>query len=39
MQFIGGGRGEGEPPMERAAAAGAPSEPHQPDIADDDIPF
>src|SRR6266542_4489103 len=36
MQFIGGGRGE-EPPMERAAAAGAPSEPA--DIADDDIPF
>jgi single-strand DNA-binding protein len=36
MQFIGGGRSE-EPPMERAAAAGAPSE--QPDMADDDIPF
>jgi single-strand DNA-binding protein len=36
MQFIGGGRTD-EPPMERAAAAGAPSE--QPDIADDDIPF
>jgi hypothetical protein len=36
MQFIGGGRGE-EPPMERAAAAGAPSE--QADISDDDIPF
>ena len=36
MQFIGGGRGE-EPPMERAAAAGAPAEPS--DAADDDIPF
>ncbi len=40
MQFIGGGRGEGEAPMERAAAAtGAPSEAQQPDLADDDIPF
>src|SRR5882762_10430774 len=40
MQFIGGARGEGEaPPAERAAAAGAPAEAHQPDIADDDIPF
>jgi single stranded DNA-binding protein len=26
MQFIGGGRGEQEPPMERAAAAGASTE-------------
>lgn len=41
MQFIGGGRGEGEPPMERAASAsgGGSGEPHQPDVADDDIPF
>jgi single-strand DNA-binding protein len=40
MQFIGGGRGEGEaPPAERAAAAAAPGEAHQPEIADDDIPF
>ena len=40
MQFIGGGRGEGEPPMERAAAAsGGPSEGQQPDLSDDDIPF
>ena len=40
MQFIGSARGEGEPPMERAAAAtgGAP-EAQQPDLADDDIPF
>ena len=36
MQFIGGARGE-EQPMERAAAAGAPSE--RTDISDDDIPF
>jgi single-strand DNA-binding protein len=37
MQFIGGGRGE-EPPMERAAAAGAaPAE--QTELSDDDIPF
>ncbi len=39
MQFIGGGRGEGQP-MERAAAAtggGAPAE--QSDLTDDDIPF
>jgi len=40
MQFIGGGRGEGEPPMERAAAASSgQSEAQQPDLADDDIPF
>ena len=43
MQFIGGGRGEGEPPMERAASAhgssGGGGEAQQPDIADDDIPF
>jgi len=41
MQFIGGGRGEGEAPMERAAAAtGAPAEAQQqPELADDDIPF
>ena len=38
MHFIGGGRGEGEPPMERAAAAGSPSSP-EPEMADDDIPF
>ena len=42
MQFIGGGRGEGEggAPMERAASAtggGAPAEPS--DLSDDDIPF
>lgn len=37
MQFIGGGRGAEEPPMEKAAAAGAASE--QADLADDDIPF
>ncbi len=37
MQFIGGGRGGEEPQMERAAAAGASSEPT--DIVDDDIPF
>jgi len=41
MQFIGGGRGEGEAPMERAAAAsGGPTEAQQqPELADDDIPF
>ncbi len=40
MQFIGGGRGEAEPPMERAAAAGGGAEQQQqPDVADDDIPF
>jgi len=41
MQFIGGGRGEGEPPMERAAAAGggAPERSEPADVADDDIPF
>lgn len=37
MQFIGGGRGADEPQMERAAAAGASSEPA--DMVDDDIPF
>jgi single-strand DNA-binding protein len=38
MQFIGGGRNEGEAPMERAAAApGGTPEPA--DSADDDIPF
>lgn len=40
MQFIGGGRGDQEAPMERAATAtggGGPAE--QPDMADDDIPF
>jgi len=41
MQFIGGGRGEGEPPMERAAAAGGATTEHSEpaDVADDDIPF
>ena len=41
MQFIGGGRGEGEPPMERAAAAGGGATEHSEpaDVADDDIPF
>src|ERR1700730_9799476 len=41
MQFIGGGRGEGAPPMEKAAAAaGGPPEHSEPaDVADDDIPF
>ncbi|HBB89487.1 MAG TPA: single-stranded DNA-binding protein [Blastocatellia bacterium] len=41
MQFIGGGRGEGEAPAERAAAAPGGSAPAagQPDMADDDIPF
>ena len=40
MQFIGGGRNEGEAPMERAAAA-APGghAPEAADSADDDIPF
>jgi single-strand DNA-binding protein len=39
MQFIGGGgRGE-DAPMERAAAVGAPSDSHPPDLPDDDIPF
>jgi single-strand DNA-binding protein len=37
MQFIGGGRGAEEPPMERAAAAGVAGE--QAEMADDDIPF
>jgi single-strand DNA-binding protein len=37
MQFIGGGRGAEEPPMEKAAAVGAA--PEQTDLADDDIPF
>jgi single-strand DNA-binding protein len=36
MQFIGGGRGAEEAPMEKAAAAGVASEA---DVADDDIPF
>jgi single-strand DNA-binding protein len=36
MQFISSGRSE-EPPMERAAAAGAPAE--HTDAGDDDIPF
>jgi single-strand DNA-binding protein len=39
MQFIGGGRAEGEPPMERAAAAPGGAGPAAPDMADDDIPF
>src|SRR5215210_2511664 len=40
MQFIGGGRGEQEAPMERAATATGGSGPsEQPDMADDDIPF
>ena len=41
MQFIGGGRGESEPPMERAAAAGSSATEHSEpaDVADDDIPF
>jgi single-strand DNA-binding protein len=39
MQFIGGGRAEGEPPMERAAAAPGGNRPAEPDMADDDIPF
>jgi single-strand DNA-binding protein len=39
MQFIGGGRAEGDAPMERAAAAaGSPGEPPA-DLPDDDIPF
>ena len=37
MQFIGGGRSEGEPALERAAVAGGA--PTEPDTADDDIPF
>jgi hypothetical protein len=40
MQFIGGSRGEGEPPMERAASAPAGGGGHaEPEMADDDIPF
>jgi single-strand DNA-binding protein len=39
MQFIGGGRTEGEPQMERAAAAPAGASQAEPDLADDDIPF
>jgi single-strand DNA-binding protein len=39
MQFIGGGRAEGEPQVERAAAAPAGAGPAEPDLADDDIPF
>ena len=40
MQFIGGGRGEQEAPMERAAAAtGGAAPPEQTDLSDDDIPF
>jgi hypothetical protein len=38
MQFIGGGKGAEEPHMERAAAAGATSEPAA-ELPDDDIPF
>jgi single-strand DNA-binding protein len=37
MQFIGGGRGAEEPPMEKAASAGAAIEHAEP--AEDDIPF
>ena len=37
MQFIGGGKGAEEAPMERAAAAGAG--PDQAEMVDDDIPF
>ena len=37
MQFIGGGRGSEDQPMERAAAAGAT--PEHAEMADDDIPF
>jgi single-strand DNA-binding protein len=39
MQFLGGARGEQEPPMERAAAAGSSSSPEPADLSDDDIPF
>ena len=40
MHFIGGaGRGDGEPPMERAASAGGGGESHHSEPADDDIPF
>jgi single-strand DNA-binding protein len=40
MQFIGGGRGEQEAPMERAAAAtGGGAPPEQTELSDDDIPF
>lgn len=39
MQFIGGGRGEQEAPMEKAAAASGSTAPEQTDMADDDIPF
>lgn len=41
MHFLGGARGEGEAPMERAATAsgGGSAEPQQPDAAEDDIPF
>ena len=38
MQFIGGGRNEGEAPMERAAAAPGRA-PEAADASDDDIPF
>lgn len=38
MQFLGGGRGEGETPVERAATAVGGAEP-QPEVAEDDIPF
>jgi single-strand DNA-binding protein len=38
MQFIGGGRNEGEAPVERAAAAPGHA-PEPADTADDDIPF
>jgi single-strand DNA-binding protein len=39
MQFIGGGRNEGEAPMERGAAAAHGGAPEPADAADDDIPF
>lgn len=40
MQFIGGGRNEGEAPMERERAAAAPAGAPEPaDSSDDDIPF
>jgi single-strand DNA-binding protein len=38
MQFIGGGRNEGEAPIERAAAAPGHA-PEAADASDDDIPF
>ncbi len=39
MQFIGGGRNEGEVPMERAATAGGGAPPEHAEPSDDDIPF